>query len=176
MPRASRIEKKAWFFFSAVKPKTALRGHILVPDRTSIIGIVPRHRRSRRSFGFVLLVKLASSFRGYIGVSAAVVTTAAYAIKPAVWNDGPLAQLVEQLTLNQLVVGSIPTRPTIQTSENQAVFVNPPGVARILWHTAGTSWHTLGVLSREFAHTGVSTWQASEKGTKRTAARSITCK
>jgi hypothetical protein len=26
--------------------------------------------------------------------------------------DGPLAQLVEQLTLNQLVVGSIPTRPT----------------------------------------------------------------
>ena len=26
---------------------------------------------------------------------------------------GPLAQLVEQLTLNQLVVGSIPTRPTI---------------------------------------------------------------
>jgi hypothetical protein len=27
--------------------------------------------------------------------------------------DGPLAQLVEQLTLNQLVVGSIPTRPTI---------------------------------------------------------------
>ena len=27
---------------------------------------------------------------------------------------GPLAQLVEQLTLNQLVVGSIPTRPTIQ--------------------------------------------------------------
>jgi hypothetical protein len=25
---------------------------------------------------------------------------------------GPLAQLVEQLTLNQLVVGSIPTRPT----------------------------------------------------------------
>ena len=26
---------------------------------------------------------------------------------------GPLAQLVEQLTLNQRVVGSIPTRPTI---------------------------------------------------------------
>ena len=26
--------------------------------------------------------------------------------------DGPLAQLVEQLTLNQRVVGSIPTRPT----------------------------------------------------------------
>jgi hypothetical protein len=35
----------------------------------------------------------------------------------AFWNRGflcgPLAQLVEQLTLNQLVVGSIPTRPTI---------------------------------------------------------------
>ena len=30
-----------------------------------------------------------------------------------VWFIGPLAQLVEQLTLNQLVVGSIPTRPTI---------------------------------------------------------------
>ena len=29
------------------------------------------------------------------------------------WFEGPLAQLVEQLTLNQLVVGSIPTRPTI---------------------------------------------------------------
>ena len=29
---------------------------------------------------------------------------------------GPLAQLVEQLTLNQLVVGSIPTRPTIPAS------------------------------------------------------------
>jgi hypothetical protein len=29
---------------------------------------------------------------------------------------GPLAQLVEQLTLNQLVVGSIPTRPTIQNN------------------------------------------------------------
>ena len=29
---------------------------------------------------------------------------------------GPLAQLVEQLTLNQLVVGSIPTRPTNLTS------------------------------------------------------------
>jgi hypothetical protein len=28
------------------------------------------------------------------------------------WFIGPLAQLVEQLTLNQLVVGSIPTRPT----------------------------------------------------------------
>ena len=28
-------------------------------------------------------------------------------------SSGPLAQLVEQLTLNQLVVGSSPTRPTI---------------------------------------------------------------
>ena len=29
------------------------------------------------------------------------------------FEHGPLAQLVEQLTLNQLVVGSNPTRPTI---------------------------------------------------------------
>jgi hypothetical protein len=29
-------------------------------------------------------------------------------------SSGPLAQLVEQLTLNQRVVGSIPTRPTIK--------------------------------------------------------------
>src|ERR1700691_1393100 len=32
---------------------------------------------------------------------------------------GPLAQLVEQLTLNQLVVGSIPTRPTILLINNK---------------------------------------------------------
>ena len=31
--------------------------------------------------------------------------------------NGPLAQLVEQLTLNQLVVGSNPTRPTIFRDE-----------------------------------------------------------
>ena len=31
---------------------------------------------------------------------------------PVSTDIGPLAQLVEQLTLNQLVVGSIPTRPT----------------------------------------------------------------
>ena len=38
------------------------------------------------------------------------------ASRKIVWVEvckGPLAQLVEQLTLNQLVVGSIPTRPTI---------------------------------------------------------------
>ncbi len=29
-------------------------------------------------------------------------------------QDGPLAQMVEQLTLNQRVVGSSPTRPTIR--------------------------------------------------------------
>ncbi len=33
---------------------------------------------------------------------------------PCTTGFGPLAQLVEQLTLNQLVVGSSPTRPTIQ--------------------------------------------------------------
>ena len=41
--------------------------------------------------------------------------------------DGPLAQLVEQLTLNQLVVGSIPTRPTISAS----MVKNLPGTGRI---------------------------------------------
>jgi hypothetical protein len=35
------------------------------------------------------------------------------------WFIGPLAQLVEQLTLNQLVVGSIPTRPTISLKNNK---------------------------------------------------------
>ena len=34
-------------------------------------------------------------------------------VHPTYFYFGPLAQLVEQLTLNQLVVGSIPTRPTI---------------------------------------------------------------
>src|SRR5580704_15365389 len=38
---------------------------------------------------------------------------------------GPLAQLVEQLTLNQLVVGSIPTRPTNLTSENNQLRRSP---------------------------------------------------
>ena len=35
------------------------------------------------------------------------------------WFIGPLAQLVEQLTLNQLVVGSIPTRPTNSLKNNK---------------------------------------------------------
>ncbi len=35
---------------------------------------------------------------------------------PAQGACGPLAQLVEQLTLNQLVVGSIPTRLTTPTT------------------------------------------------------------
>ena len=35
-------------------------------------------------------------------------------------SRGPLAQLVEQLTLNQLVVGSIPTRPTNLSKENDS--------------------------------------------------------
>jgi hypothetical protein len=51
---------------------------------------------------------------------------------------GPLAQLVEQLTLNQLVVGSIPTRPTIyprpQTSGNvrHDINVKDPYKSRVL--------------------------------------------
>ena len=34
-------------------------------------------------------------------------------VHPSFHHNGPLAQLVEQLTLNQRVVGSKPTRPTI---------------------------------------------------------------
>ena len=41
--------------------------------------------------------------------------------------DGPLAQLVEQLTLNQRVVGSIPTRPTIN---NTPEFCESGGIGR----------------------------------------------
>lgn len=33
------------------------------------------------------------------------------------WHSGRLAQLVEQLTLNQRVVGSIPTAPTITSGK-----------------------------------------------------------
>ncbi len=44
----------------------------------------------------------------------------------AFWNRGflfgPLAQLVEQLTLNQLVVGSIPTRPTNLNKHLPSIF------------------------------------------------------
>ena len=36
-------------------------------------------------------------------------------VHPKIQVSGPLAQLVEQLTLNQLVVGSNPTRPTTET-------------------------------------------------------------
>ena len=39
--------------------------------------------------------------------------------------DGPLAQLVEQLTLNQLVVGSIPTRPTNSLKNNKFLYIIP---------------------------------------------------
>ena len=43
----------------------------------------------------------------------------------ALWSTascGPLAQLVEQETLNLLVVGSIPTRPTIQGRSGGGIF------------------------------------------------------
>jgi hypothetical protein len=43
-------------------------------------------------------------------------------LPPSAYLLGPLAQLVEQLTLNQLVVGSSPTRPTIFP---QAVELSP---------------------------------------------------
>ena len=40
-------------------------------------------------------------------------------------KDGPLAQLVEQETLNLLVVGSIPTRPTNQLNDLQRLSTQP---------------------------------------------------
>ena len=46
---------------------------------------------------------------------------------------GPLAQLVEQLTLNQLVVGSIPTRPTIQLRSKTCKDVHSPQQRRSRW-------------------------------------------
>ena len=48
------------------------------------------------------------------GSSPVVHPTSGVVVLSIEWFIGPLAQLVEQLTLNQLVVGSIPTRPTIQ--------------------------------------------------------------
>ena len=45
---------------------------------------------------------------------------------------GPLAQLVEQLTLNQLVVGSSPTWPTKYRKPGQRrAFLHGDGVARL---------------------------------------------
>jgi hypothetical protein len=52
------------------------------------------------------------------------------------WNDafGPLAQLVEQETLNLLVVGSIPTRPTTYPlpSTSTTVQLRPPNTLESL--------------------------------------------
>jgi hypothetical protein len=48
---------------------------------------------------------------------------------------GPLAQLVEQLTLNQLVVGSIPTRPT--NFPNQSCCTRPSEIAMSQPKTGG---------------------------------------
>ena len=52
---------------------------------------------------------------------------------------GPLAQLVEQLTLNQLVVGSIPTRPTnlsllnwLQLRSERLILLVPAGTPTVV--------------------------------------------
>jgi hypothetical protein len=42
-------------------------------------------------------------------------------VHPRFYWPGPLAQLVEQETLNLLVVGSIPTRPTTSPGPSQAI-------------------------------------------------------
>ena len=46
---------------------------------------------------------------------------------------GPLAQLVEQLTLNQLVVGSNPTRPTISRFGGESGETGRRAGLRSLW-------------------------------------------
>jgi hypothetical protein len=40
-------------------------------------------------------------------------------------NVGPLAQLVEQLTLNQRVAGSIPARPSVKLDGDAKNYSNP---------------------------------------------------
>jgi hypothetical protein len=52
---------------------------------------------------------------------------------------GPLAQLVEQLTLNQLVVGSIPTRPTIKNSDLGEYRAESQGLRGGLGNAAGNA-------------------------------------
>jgi hypothetical protein len=47
---------------------------------------------------------------------------------------GPLAQLVEQLTLNQLVVGSIPTRPTISARIVKSLRGSHASIKSVLRH------------------------------------------
>ena len=51
---------------------------------------------------------------GEFQVRAAVQTGAGYDLRPPYGRPahGPLAQLVEHLTFNQVVAGSIPARPT----------------------------------------------------------------
>ena len=48
---------------------------------------------------------------------------------PCTTGFGPLAQLVEQLTLNQLVVGSSPTRPTIFIQTSSVATIPAPSHA-----------------------------------------------
>ena len=76
--------------------------------------------------------------------------------------EGPLAQLVEQLTLNQLVVGSIPTRPTnsgsivkhlrgtLASFESGVVPLSPIGALNALLLT--THGLLLGCMSGEIVH------------------------
>ncbi len=54
-------------------------------------------------------------------------------VHPTLFCKGPLAQLVEQLTLNQLVVGSTPTRPTISRLEGESGETGRRAGLRSLW-------------------------------------------
>ena len=52
-------------------------------------------------------------------------------------HEGPLAQLVEQLTLNQRVAGSIPARPTSQTGSG---YRSDRGFRARKWRNWQTRW------------------------------------
>jgi hypothetical protein len=58
-----------------------------------------------------------------------------------IFYDGPLAQLVEQETLNLLVVGSTPTRPTKFPRRFKHLCVSRPVCPRLLEHR----WHSAAI-------------------------------
>ena len=96
LPAPRRINRKTWFSFASAKPETALRGAVHGPAMK---------RASRFCIGDDDSRRVDYHARPSRGLRRSGASNHA--------SRGPLAQLVEQLTLNQLVVGSIPTRPTI---------------------------------------------------------------
>ena len=72
--------------------------------------------------------------------------------RPPHLKIGPLAQLVEQLTLNQLVVGSIPTRPTIPSrGAKVAELVNALdlGSSGVTLESSSLSFRTKSIICQE---------------------------